>query len=151
VLVRREALELFELPRPYQLLSDLYMWMVIAAHYELRFLPQPLTKYRRGPDTLSSTRGDELLREAYEIRAEALRRYPRLVEAVGAQTARRWLDRCALDNASSSLRNGRYEEFRWWAGRTLRDTRSPSTVGRLAYLSVRNTAAMAVERVSTAR
>jgi glycosyltransferase involved in cell wall biosynthesis len=151
VLVKREVLDLFEPPSPYQLLNDLYMWMVIAAHYEIRFIPRPLTKYRRGPDTLSSTRGDELLREAYEIRAEALRRYPRLVEAVGAQTARQWLDGCALDNASANLRNGRYDQFRWWAGRTLRDTRSPSTVGRLAYLSLRNPAARAVERVRTAR
>ncbi|MDX6583449.1 MAG: hypothetical protein QOI10_2633 [Solirubrobacterales bacterium] len=149
VLVKREVLDLFEPPSPYQLLNDLYMWMVIAAHYEIRFIPRPLTKYRRGPGTLSSTRGDALLREAYEIRAEALRRYPRLVDAVGAQTAHRWLDQCALDNATASLRNGRYDEFRWWAGRTLRGTRSPATVGRLAYLSLRNGVARALEKGRT--
>lgn len=137
VLVRREVLELFKGPSPWELLNDLYMWMVIAAHYELRYVPRPLTQYRRGPDTISATRGAALSREGYVVRAEALRRYPRLVEAVGAAASRRGLDRYALDNAAASLRAGNYDEYRWFVERILRDTHSPMTVGRLAHLTLR--------------
>jgi glycosyltransferase involved in cell wall biosynthesis len=145
VMVRREAMDLLRFPGPYDLVGDLFMWMVIAAYFDVRYVQAPLTLYRRSPDSVSSTREEELVRELYSVRVAALRRYPRLVDVVGSEAARDWLDDYILEHSAVSVRQGNYDRFRWSTRVLFGERLSPRNLARYLYLTLRHASARLVE------
>jgi hypothetical protein len=120
------------------------MWQVISAYYPIAYIPEALTSYRRSEASVSVADPSLFLRESYENRLLALRRFPEVRAAAGGwSTGLRVLDDYTLYWGINRLRAGNYSEFAWYARRML-ERHSASLTARLCYQAIRAIAARTV-------
>lgn len=139
--VSRRALELinFSFAPNVRFLHDTFLWLVIAAHFGIQYLPVPLTYYRQTPGALSSTRMRDMVIEGYEVRRMAFDQYPAVRTAVGGVDGLQILDNWALWRAQFCLAEGWFREYLWYASRALRRP-TLKNVALLGWVSLRGLA-----------
>jgi glycosyltransferase involved in cell wall biosynthesis len=99
---------------------DMYMWIVIAAHADSRWLEEPLTCYRRTEDALSVRHADEMWRETHVLRRYAFDHFPTLRAKVGENSGEERINGDALFRAMLNLRDGNLREYWWFSWQVLR-------------------------------
>lgn len=129
-------------------MSDTFMWQVISAHMAIAYISEPLTRYRRSASSVSVSHPAIFLRESYENRLLALRRFRRVQDAVGGErVGLAILDDYAMYWAINNLRAGNYREYAWYARRLLQRRVAPLAV-RLTYETLRGVAARQMRRLA---
>ncbi len=113
VLIRKECFERLGLFDESLRWGDYHMWMRIARHYRVDYVPKVLTKYRQHPSQSTRTASDNVAPVALQAIDKIIGEYPAVRRELGSQVIRRRRASLYFDAA-----------YAWWIRRAARQCRS---------------------------